>query len=211
MTAAAPPRGRCSWALVEPLTSYHDREWGVPLHDDRRHFEFIVLDGAQAGLSWATILKKRENYRAAFDGFDPAKVARYGQRKLQALLADPGLVRNRLKLEAAIANARAFLAVQREFGSFDAFIWRLAGGRTVQNSWRAAAQLPARTPVSEAMSKELLRRGFRFVGPTICYAYMQAAGMVNDHTVDCFRHAQLGGAAPRRRGGGAGARAQERR
>lgn len=186
---------RCAWPRTELDIAYHDREWGVPLHDDRRHFEFIVLDGAQAGLSWSTILKKREDYRRAFDGFDPAKVARYGARKLAALLADPGLVRNRLKLEAAVANARAFLEVQREFGSFDAYVWRFVEGRVRQNHWRALEEIPAATPQSDALSRDLRQRGFRFVGPTICYAYMQAAGMVNDHTVDCFRHAELGGSA----------------
>jgi DNA-3-methyladenine glycosylase I len=186
---------RCAWPRTELDIAYHDREWGVPLHDDRRHFEFIVLDGAQAGLSWSTILKKRENYRRAFDGFDPVKVARYGTRKLEALLADPGLVRNRLKMEAAVANARALLEVQGEFGSFDAYVWRFVEGRVRQNHWRALEEIPATTPQSDAMSRDLRQRGFRFVGPTICYAYMQAAGMVNDHTVDCFRHAELGGSA----------------
>ncbi len=170
---------------------YHDREWGVPVKNDRKLFEFLVLDAAQAGLSWEIILRKREGFRAAFDGFDAAKVARYDKRKVRRLLADPGIVRNRLKIESAIANARAFLAVQEEFGSFSKYIWQLAGGRTQVNRWRKMRDIPAQTPVSEAMSKALKERGFRFVGPTICYAFMQAAGMVNDHTVDCFRYAEL--------------------
>ena len=184
---------RCAWAVSELSIPYHDREWGVPLHDDRGLFEFMVLDAAQAGLSWETILKKRENYRAAFDNFDPKAVARYTSRKVARLLADPGIIRNRLKINSAISSARAFLDVQEEFGSFDAFIWRFVDGSTVVNSWRTADDIPARTPASEAMSKELKRRGFSFVGPTICYAFMQAAGMVNDHTVDCFRYTEVAG------------------
>lgn len=182
---------RCAWAQSDLMKQYHDREWGVPLHDDRVHFEFMILDGAQAGLSWETVLKKRENYRKAFDQFDPKKVAKYDRRKFNALMADAGIIRNRLKIQSAIQNASAFLAVQKEFGSFDAFIWQFVGGRPKLNAWRDIKKLPAKTAESEAMSKELLKRGFRFVGPTICYAYMQAAGMVNDHTVDCFRHKQL--------------------
>jgi len=190
---------RCRWAAEEPNRSYHDREWGVPLHDDRRHFEFIVLDGAQAGLSWATILKKRDNYRRAFDNFDPRKVARYGAARIERLLRDPGIVRNRMKVESAVTNARAFLAVQKEFRSFDRYIWQFVGGATRVNRRRRGGPIPARTPESDAMSKDLKARGFRFVGSTICYAYMQAAGMVNDHAVECFRHAPLAAAARRRR------------
>ena len=180
---------RCPWPTTERYIAYHDQEWGVPLHDDRRLFEFLVLEGAQAGLSWLTILNKRENYRRAFDGFDPGKVARYGARKVAALLADPGIVRNRLKIASAIRNAQAFLAVQREFGSFDRYIWQFTGGRPIQNAWRSIKQVPARTPESDAMSRDLRERGFKFVGSTICYAHMQATGMVNDHLVTCPRHA----------------------
>jgi len=180
---------RCPWPTTERYIAYHDQEWGVPLHDDRRLFEFLVLEGAQAGLSWLTILNKRENYRRAFDGFDPGKVARYGARKVAALLADPGIVRNRLKIASAIRNARAFLAVQCGFGSFDRYIWQFTGGRPIQNAWRSIKQVPARTPESDAMSRDLRERGFKFVGSTICYAHMQATGMVNDHLVTCPRHA----------------------
>ncbi|MBM3286235.1 MAG: DNA-3-methyladenine glycosylase I [Candidatus Eisenbacteria bacterium] len=184
---------RCPWPGADPLAiAYHDSEWGVPVHDDRKHFEFLVLDGAQAGLSWITILRKRENYRKAFDGFDPRKVARYGARKRRSLLADPGIVRNRLKIEAAIAGAKAFLKVQKEFGSFDAYIWGFVAGRSKRNAWRSLSEIPTKTAESEAMSKDLMRRGFRFVGPTICYAYMQAAGLVNDHVVDCSRYRAVG-------------------
>jgi DNA-3-methyladenine glycosylase I len=172
------------------MVVYHDEEWGVPLHVDRRLFEFLLLDGAQAGLSWATILKKRENYRRAFDGFEPEAIARYGDKKIRQLLADPGIVRNRQKVASAVKNARAFLEIQAEHGTFDAYIWRFVGGDTLQNEWRTLSQIPAKTAESEAMSKDLKRRGFGFVGPTICYAFMQAAGMVNDHTVDCYRHAE---------------------
>jgi len=184
---------RCAWAsLADPLyLAYHDTEWGVPLHDDRALFEFLVLEGAQAGLSWATILYKRENYRQAFDRFDPRKVARYDARKVRSLLADAGIVRNRLKIAAAIQNAKASLAVQKEYGSFDAYIWQFVGGQPKKNAWKTLKAIPARTPASEAMSKDLIRRGFRFVGPTICYAFMQATGMINDHTVDCFRYDQV--------------------
>jgi DNA-3-methyladenine glycosylase I len=184
---------RCPWAKGELYIAYHDHEWGVPLHDDRLLFEFLVLEGAQAGLSWETILKKRENYRAAFDGFDPAIVARYGKRKQAELLANPGIVRNRLKIAAAIQNAKAFLAVQDEFGCFDRYLWGFVGHRPQQNAWRALAEVPAHTAESDAMSTHLKRRGFTFVGSTICYAFMQAVGMVNDHLTDCFRHRQLGG------------------
>ena len=184
-----PAPARCPWPTTELYLAYHDQEWGVPLHDDRRLYEFLVLEGAQAGLSWLTILNKRENYRRAFDGFDPGKVARYGARKVAALLADPGIVRNRLKIASAIRNAQAFLAVQREFGSFDRYIWQFTGGRPIQNAWRSIKQVPARTPESDAMSRDLRERGFKFVGSTICYAHMQATGMVNDHLVTCPRHA----------------------
>ena len=183
---------RCEWAGSDPLyIAYHDEEWGVPEHDDRRLFEFMLLDGAQAGLSWLTILKKRENYRKAFDGFDPERVARFGERRMRALLANGGIIRNRLKIASAIQNAKAYLEVQREFGSFDAYIWRFVGGKPKRNSWRTPREIPARTPESESMSKDLRRRGFTFVGPVICYAFMQAAGMVNDHVVSCFRHEQV--------------------
>jgi len=183
---------RCEWAGSDPLyIAYHDEEWGVPEHDDRRLFEFMLLDGAQAGLSWLTILKKRENYREAFDGFDPERIARFGERKLRALLANGGIIRNRLKIRSAIQNAKAYLEVQREFGSFDAYIWRFVGGKPKRNSWRTLREIPARTTESESMSKDLRRRGFTFVGPVICYAFMQAAGMVNDHVVSCFRHEQV--------------------
>lgn len=174
------------------MIRYHDTEWGVPLHDDRKLFEFLVLDAFQAGLSWAIVLKKRERFRKAFSGFDPCRVAKYDGRKVKALLADAGIIRNRMKIEATIANARAFLAVQREFGSFDRYIWQFAGGRTKRNKWRTLRQLPARSPESDAMSKGLKARGFRFVGSTICYAFMQAAGMVNDHLVSCFRYREVG-------------------
>ena len=182
---------RCEWATNDRLIRYHDEEWGVPVHDDRRLFEFLILEGAQAGLSWDTILRKREGYRAAFDQFDAALIAGYDALKVDQLLADPGIVRNRLKIAAAIRNAQAFLAVQEEFGSFDAYIWQHAGGRPRTNAWRSLAEVPARTPESDAMSRDLQRRGFKFVGSTICYAFMQAVGMLNDHTVDCFRYTQL--------------------
>ena len=182
---------RCEWATSDLMIRYHDEEWGVPLHDDRRLFEFLVLDGAQAGLSWSTILKKREAYRAAFDNFDAAAIARYGKRKVNQLLANAGIVRNRLKIASAIKNARAFLAVQEEHGSFDTYIWQFIGGHPRVNSWRSLDQIPAHTAESDAMCKDLKHRGFNFVGSTICYAFMQAAGMVNDHTTACFRHAEL--------------------
>ena len=183
---------RCAWAATPLGIAYHDAEWGVPLHDDRLLFEFLILEGAQAGLSWELILQKRDAYRVAFDNFDPVKVASYGDDKVAELLANPGIVRNRLKVAAAIGNARAFLDAQQEFGSFDAYIWGFVGGSPVRNTWRLLSDIPAKTPQSEAMSKELRRRGFRFVGPTICYAFMQATGMVNDHTVDCFRYGEVG-------------------
>lgn len=185
---------RCAWAGSDPLyLAYHDREWGVPVHDDRRLFEFLILEGAQAGLSWLTILRKREAYRAAFAGFDPGAVARFDQAKVAELLANPGIVRNRLKVESTITNARAFLAIQEEFGSFAAYQWRFVDGRPVRNAWKTMGEVPAFTPVSDALSRDLKKRGFRFVGSTICYAHMQAVGMVNDHTVECFRWRELGG------------------
>ena len=182
---------RCPWPSNELSIRYHDTEWGVPVHDDLVWFEFLILEGAQAGLSWDTILKKRERYREVLDQFDPAKVARYDARKVKQLLADPGIVRNRLKIAATIGNARAFLAVQKEFGSFDAYIWRFTGGKPINARRKSMKDVPARTAESDAMSKDLLRRGFKFVGSTICYAMMQATGMVNDHTTDCFRHKEL--------------------
>lgn len=191
MAKAQAQPARCGWARDELMWSYHDEEWGVPLHDDRSLFEFLVLEGAQAGLSWSTILRKRPNYRKAFDRFDPRKVARYGDDKVAALLADTGIVRNRLKIASTIGNAEAFLAVQKEFGTFDTYIWKFVGGRPIQNRWRSGDPVPAKTPESDAMSKDLSKRGFRFVGSTICYAFMQAVGMVNDHAVECFRYKQL--------------------
>jgi DNA-3-methyladenine glycosylase I len=185
---ASKERIRCSWATNDLSIRYHDEEWGVAVHDDRTLFEFLILEGAQAGLSWNTILNKRENYRRAFDGFDPKKVARYDQRKITKLLADPGIVRNKLKIAAAVENAKAFLRVQQEFGSFDKYIWQFVGGKPKVNNWKSLGQVPARTPESDAMSKDLLRRGFKFVGSTICYAFMQAVGMVNDHAIDCFQY-----------------------
>ncbi len=184
---------RCPWASTDLYADYHNREWGVPLHDDRRLFEFLILEGAQAGLSWITILKKRENYRAAFAGFDSRAVARFGSRDVQRLMGDAGIVRNRAKIESAISNARAFLAVQEEFGSFDRYSWRFVGGTPIQNRWRTLAQLPARTAESDAFSRDLKQRGFKFVGSTIIYAHMQATGMVNDHLITCPRHTELGG------------------
>jgi len=185
---------RCPWATLEPNITYHDEEWGVPVHDDRLLFEFLILEGAQAGLSWATILKKRANYRKAFDGFHVEKIARYGARDVKRLLGDAGIVRNRLKIGATIENAKRFLAVRKEFGTFNAYLWSFVGGKPIQNRWRRMADVPARTAESDAMSRDLQRRGFKFVGSTICYALMQATGMVNDHLVTCPQHAQLGGA-----------------
>ena len=185
---------RCAWVGEEPLyVAYHDQEWGVPVHDDRLLFEFLVLEGAQAGLSWLTILKKREGYRKAFAGFEPKRVAGFSTADVDRLLADTGIVRNRMKIESAVTNARSFLGVQEEFGSFDAYVWRFVNGETIQNKWRKLEEIPARTVEAERLSKDLLRRGFRFVGPTIVYAHMQATGMVNDHTIDCFRWRELGG------------------
>lgn len=188
---ALPDLQRCDWGEDPALQRYHDTEWGVPLHDDRRLFEFLILEGAQAGLSWATILKKRPAYRAAFDDFDPLKVAAYDEQKITALLANPGIVRNRRKIEAAVQNARVFLRLQEAYGSFDAFLWRFVDGKPVQNRWQSPAELPAQTETSRALSRELQRCGMSFVGATICYAFMQAVGMVNDHVVSCFRHAEV--------------------
>jgi DNA-3-methyladenine glycosylase I len=183
---------RCEWAGSDPLyVQYHDTEWGVPVHDDRTLFEFLVLEGAQAGLSWLTVLRKRENYRKAFDGFDVRKVAAYGEDKVQELLGDPGIIRNRLKVRSAIRNAKAFLEVQEEFGSFDAYSWEFVGGRTLKNAWRTMGDIPATSKESDAFSKDLKERGFNFVGSTIMYAHMQATGMVNDHVVDCFRYDEV--------------------
>ena len=192
-----PERSRCPWAKTDLYVQYHDTEWGVPVHDDRLLFEFLILEGAQAGLSWETILKKRENYREAFDNFDAAIIARYGQKERASLLTNAGIIRNRLKIEAAIENAKLFLAVQREFGSFDDYIWQFVGHQPKQSTWGSIKEVPAKTLESDAMSKDLRRRGFKFVGSTICYAFMQAVGMVNDHLVDCFRHGELRKAAGR--------------
>jgi DNA-3-methyladenine glycosylase I len=183
---------RCSWALSDPiLMEYHDSEWGVPVHDDRRLFEFLLLDSAQAGLSWLTVLRKRENYRQAFDRFDPSQVARYDSSDIERLLADPGIVRNRKKIESSVRNARGFLALQKEFGSFDRYVWRFVGGHPRRNGWKSLKQIPARTKESDALSLDLRSRGFSFVGSTICYAVMQAAGLVNDHVVRCFRYPEV--------------------
>lgn len=191
MTAVA----RCEWAGVDPLyVSYHDEEWGVPVHDDRKLFEFLILEGAQAGLSWSTILNKRENYRRVFDNFEPTVVAGYDEAKIAVLLADPGIVRNRLKVNAAVRNARSFVDIQREFSSFDAYVWSFTGGRPIVNAWKTLRQIPAETAESRALSTDLKRRGFTFVGPTIMYAFMQAVGMVNDHVVGCFRYEEIRGA-----------------
>jgi DNA-3-methyladenine glycosylase I len=180
---------RCAWSGSDPLyQAYHDKEWGVPVHDDRRLFEMLILEGAQAGLSWITILRKRERYREVFDGFDANTVATYGGAKIASLLKDPGIVRNRLKIESTVLNAKAFLAVQKEFGSFDRYVWQFVRGKPLVNRWRTLEQIPASTPESDALSRDLKKRGFKFVGGTICYAFMQAVGMVNDHTVGCFRY-----------------------
>lgn len=188
VSKASPEIVRCAWANNELAIPYHDEEWGVPVHDDRTLFEFLILEGAQAGLSWNTILNKRENYRRAFDHFDPARVARFNQRRIDRLLSDPGIVRNKLKIASAVSNAKAFLSVQKEFGSFDRYIWQFVGGKPLLNRRESLSQVPARTPESDAMSKDLKRRGFNFVGTTICYAFMQAVGIVNDHLVTCFRY-----------------------
>jgi DNA-3-methyladenine glycosylase I len=185
-------RVRCEWSGSDPLyIRYHDTEWGVPVHDDRKLFEFLALEGAQAGLSWFTVLKKRENYRKAFDNFDPEKVAKYGSKELEGLLGDAGIIRNRLKLQSAITNAAAFLKVQDEFGSFDSYVWQFVNGRTIRNKWSSMTQIPSYTKESDVMSKDLIKRGFKFVGTTICYAHMQATGMVNDHIISCFRYKEL--------------------
>jgi DNA-3-methyladenine glycosylase I len=184
---------RCGWAASEGMIAYHDQDWGVPVHDDRTLFEMLILEGAQAGLSWDTILRRRESYRRAFDDFEPDKVARYDADKAAELLQDTGIVRNRQKVASAISNAKAFLETQREFGSFDAYLWRFVGGKPLVNGWTEMGQIPASTPQSDALSKHLRSRGFRFVGATICYAYMQSVGLVNDHLVDCFRYAELVG------------------
>ena len=192
MTEPSSREGACAWAESgDDMRAYHDREWGVPVHDDARLFEFLVLDAFQAGLSWAIILRKRENFRAAFDGFDAASISRYGDYDVARLLADAGIVRNRQKVHATIGNARAFLEIQRKVGSFDRYVWEFVRGAPIQNRWRSMAEIPARTAEAEAMSRDLIARGFKFVGPTICYAFMQAAGLVNDHVVGCFRHRQV--------------------
>jgi DNA-3-methyladenine glycosylase I len=184
-------KSRCGWARNQLAIEYHDAEWGVPVHDDRRLFEFLILEGAQAGLSWDTILQKRENYRAAFDNFDATRIAAYDERKLNELMNNAGIVRNRLKIASAVQNAKAYLAVVKEFGSFDRYIWRFVGGKPIVNSWETLAEVPARTAVSDAMSKDLKKRGFNFVGSTIMYAFMQACGLVNDHLVSCFRYSDI--------------------
>jgi DNA-3-methyladenine glycosylase I len=193
MRSEASPDKRCSWVKVDNplLLEYHDREWGVPVHSDRKHFEVLVLSGAQAGLNWSLVLKKREGYRRAFDGFDPEKVARYSEREVRTLLADPQIIRNRMKIEAAVRNARAVLKIQEEFGSFDSYCWRFVGGTSILGRWKATRQIPATSAESEALSKDLKQRGFSFVGPTVGYAYMQAAGLVNDHLVSCFRYQEI--------------------
>ena len=190
MRSEANSKKRCSWVNVDDplLLKYHDREWGVPVHSDHKHFEGLVLSGAQAGLNWSLVLKKREGYRRAFDSFDPEKVARYSEKQTRTLLSDPQIIRNRLKIESAVRNARAFLTIQEEFGGFDSYCWRFVGGKPKLSSWKATRQIPATSPESEALSKDLKRRGFSFVGPTVAYAYMQAAGLVNDHLVSCFRY-----------------------
>jgi len=185
-------RVRCEWPTDDELMlRYHDTEWGVPVHDDRKHFEFIVLDSFQAGLSWSTILKKRENFRQAFDGFDPSRIAKYGEKKVAGLLQDSGIIRNRAKIRCTISNAAAFMKIQEEFGSFDKYIWRFTGAKTKNNRWKALKEVPAHTRESDMMSADLKRRGFKFVGSTICYAYMQAAGMVNDHVIGCYRYREV--------------------
>jgi DNA-3-methyladenine glycosylase I len=186
------PKQRCSWAVTPQMIAYHDEEWGVPQHDDRVLFEFLILEGAQAGLSWSTILAKREAYRRAFSGFDPARIAKFDSRKVKQLLGDAGIVRNKLKISSAIQNARAFLEVRKEYGSFTDYMWQFVDGAPRRNAWKSPAQVPARTAESDQMSRELVKRGFRFVGPTICYAFMQAVGMVNDHLVECYRYEEIG-------------------
>jgi DNA-3-methyladenine glycosylase I len=196
------PVNRCSWAQTSLSIDYHDKEWGVPVHDDRLLFEFLILEGAQAGLSWETILKKRASYQQAFAGFDPVRVARFTPARIERLLANPGIVRNRLKVESTVRNAKAFLAIQDEFGSFDAYMWKFVDGSPRVNSWRSLREVPARTPESDRLSHDLTSRGFKFVGSTICYAFMQAVGVVNDHTIDCFRHSATSlSRTPQRRSG----------
>ncbi|MFL6387839.1 MAG: DNA-3-methyladenine glycosylase I [Terriglobales bacterium] len=197
--APSDDRQRCSWATTPAMIAYHDTEWGVPQHDDRVLFEFLILEGAQAGLSWSTILSKREAYRRAFSNFNPKSIARYDAPKLKRLMANAGIVRNRLKISATVQNARAFLAVQKEFGTFDAYIWQFVGGKPIVNALSASSQIQARTEESDRMSRDLLKHGFKFVGPTICYAFMQAVGMVNDHLVTCFRYAEIKDAAKPKR------------
>jgi DNA-3-methyladenine glycosylase I len=192
---------RCGWAKSELMVAYHDQEWGVPVHDDRLWFEFLTLEGAQAGLSWETILRKRENYRRAFANFEPGKVARFSAAKIEKLMGDEGIVRNRLKIESTVSNAKAVLKVQEEFGSLDAYMWRFVEGKPIQNRWKSMKDVPAKSEVSDRLSKELAKRGFRFVGSTICYAMMQATGMVNDHLVGCFRHEGVGEGVGGGRGG----------
>lgn len=198
MKPKSPNPTRCTWPSNPLSIRYHDEEWGVPQHDDGILFEFLILEGAQAGLSWDTVLQKRENYRAAFDGFSPQRIARYNQRKQASLLLNPGIIRNRLKIASAVRNAKAFLSIQKEFGSFDRYLWQLVGGKPRINKWRSGQRVPARSEESDAMSKDLKLRGFNFVGSTICYAFMQAVGMVNDHSVECFRYAQVNRAGRRR-------------
>jgi DNA-3-methyladenine glycosylase I len=193
MTTPTTPLSRCQWAASVLAIAYHDLEWGTPVHDDRTLFEFLILEGAQAGLSWETILKKRVHYRQAMDNFDPALVTTYTEPKIDQLMADPGIIRNRRKILSAVRNAQAFLEIQKEFGSFDAYVWQFTGGRPIQNSWTHLGEIPARTADSDRVSKDLIRRGFSFVGSTICYAFMQAVGMVNDHLVSCFRYPALRG------------------
>jgi DNA-3-methyladenine glycosylase I len=192
VTPGRKEKRRCAWARAPLYFDYHDREWGVPVHDDRVLFEFLILEGAQAGLSWSTILQKRENYRKAFADFDPARVARFTEARVARLLKNPGIVRNKLKIRSTISNARAFLKVQKEFGSFDAYVWQFVGGKPLDGRRKSMSDIPSRTPESDALSKDLLKRGFKFVGSTICYAFMQAVGMVNDHAVDCFRYREVG-------------------
>jgi DNA-3-methyladenine glycosylase I len=193
MRSEASPNKRCSWVNVDNplLLEYHDREWGIPVHSDRQHFEVLVLSGAQAGLNWSLVLKKREGYRRAFDRFDPERVARYSEKQTRSLLVDPQIIRNRMKIEAAVRNAGAFLKIQEEFGGFDSYCWRFVGGKPKLGRWKASRQIPATSPESEALSKDLKQRGFSFVGPTVVYAYMQAAGLVNDHLISCFRYQEL--------------------
>jgi DNA-3-methyladenine glycosylase I len=193
LTGVEKMKKRCPWVnLKDPvMLAYHDEEWGVPIHDDRKIFEFLVLEGAQAGLSWSTVLNKRENFRRAFAGFDPKRVAAFDENRVERMLSDPGIIRNRRKVESAVSNAKAFLKVQSEFGSFDSYIWSLVGGAPIRNRWKRLSQIPVTSPVAKKMSADLVKRGFKFVGPTICYSHMQATGMVNDHLVDCFRHSEV--------------------